>query len=105
MPGGVVAVIVLRRGEDAAAGAEAAKVHNGLGEDGIAWRHGSVRSGGQALAQRHLQLVEHPAVGAIPLPCFGVIGGDEEIRRTLHWVEKLVTPGRWLDDRHLRNPC
>ena len=102
MPGGVVAVVVLRRVQNAAAGAEAAEVHDRLGEDGEVRRHGAVRAGGQALAQRHLQLVEHPAVGGVPFPRLGIVGGDEQIRWTLHGIEILVAPGRRLDDRHVR---
>src|SRR4029453_14586716 len=101
MPGGMVAVVIFRRGENAAAGAKAAKVHNGLGEDRKARRHGAMWSSGQALAQSDLQLVEYPAVVGIPPPRLRVIGWDEEIRRTLHLIKVLVTPGRWLDDRHL----
>src|SRR5262245_50095907 len=101
MSGSMVAVVIFRRGENAAAGAEAAEVHDGLGEDRKARRHGAVWSGGQALAQSDLQLVEHPAVVGVPLPRLRVIGWDEEIRRTLRPVEVLVAPGRWLDDRHL----
>src|SRR5689334_5964362 len=104
MSGRVVAVVIFRRGENAAAGAEAAEVHNGLGEDRKVWRHGAVWSSCQALAQGDLQLVEPPAVVGIPLPRLRVIGWDQEIPRTVHAVEVLVTPGRWLDDRHLARP-
>src|SRR5215831_11250060 len=104
MPGSMVAVVIFRGGENAAAGAEAAKVYNGLGEDRKARRHGAVWSSDQALAQGDLQLVEHPAVVGIPLPSLRVIGWDEEIRRTFHPIEVLVTPGRWLDDRHFSRP-
>src|SRR5690242_19993913 len=89
MPGRMVAIVVLRRGENAAAGAEAAKVHDGLGEDRKVRRHGAVWPSGQALAQSDLQFVEHPAVVEIPLPRLRVIGWDEEIRRTFHPIEVL----------------
>ena len=54
----------------------------------------------RALAERHLQLVEHPAVRGVPLPRLGIVGGDEQIRRARHGIEVLVAPGRRLDDRH-----
>src|SRR5205085_11861938 len=102
MPRRVVTIIVFSRVQDAAAGAEPAEVHDGLGEYRELRRHGAVRAGRQTLAERHLQLVEHPAVGGVPLPRLRVVGGDEKIRRAIYGIEILVAPGRWLDDRHFR---
>jgi hypothetical protein len=36
----------------------------------------------------------------VPLPRLGVIGWDEEVLWAGDMVEKLMAPGRWLNDRH-----
>src|SRR5262245_54939974 len=100
----MVAVVVFGGGQNAAAGAKPAKVHDRFGEHGNPRRCRAVGTGGQALTERHLQFVESPAMGWVPLPCLGVVGRDEEIGWAGDVSKKLMASGRWFDNRHGLGP-